>query len=178
MDILEELMEDAVKCGFSHVGPLDVSTIVLRKEARDAYAENKCGRYGVNWSCPPGCGTLEECEQMIRKYHRGILVQTTGDIDTFNYESYLEVGRRHNGLFDEFARIVRKKVPGALLAGAAACSNCESCTYPDAPCRFPDRLSYPMEGLGMIVSQVCRDNGLKYHYGSGTITYIACVLID
>jgi len=178
MDILEELMLDAESCGFSHYGELDASTIEVYKAARDACAENKCNRYGTNWSCPPGCGTLNECLDKIRQFKRGILVQTTGDIDPFKYDTYLEVGRQHNRRFAEYCRIVKQKVPGALLCGANACENCSECTYPDAPCRFPDLLSYPMEGMGMMVSEVCKRNGMKYHYGSGTITYISCVLID
>ena len=177
-DIIDELIADALDCGLSHVGPLDVSTIVIHKEARDACAENKCGRYGTNWSCPPGCGTLEECERLIRRYSRGVIVQTTGEIDVFDYDTYLEVGKRHHELFSRFARTVRKKAPDALLCGGSSCSGCSECTYPDAPCRFPERLSYPMEGLGMMVYEVCRDNGLKYNYGNGTLTYIGCVLVD
>ena len=41
-DIIDELIGDALDCGFSHAGPLDVSTIVIHKEAREACAENKC----------------------------------------------------------------------------------------------------------------------------------------
>ena len=132
----------------------------------------------TNWSCPPGCGTLEECERLIRRYSRGVIVQTTGEIDVFDYDTYLEVGKRHHELFSRFARTVRKKAPDALLCGGSSCSGCSECTYPDAPCRFPERLSYPMEGLGMMVYEVCRDNGLKYNYGNGTLTYIGCVLVD
>ena len=33
-----------------------------------------------------------------------------------------------------------------------------------------------MEGYGLFVTQICRDNGLSYHYGERTITYTACVL--
>jgi hypothetical protein len=35
-----------------------------------------------------------------------------------------------------------------------------------------------MEGYGMVVSDVCRDNALPYYYGPNTITYTACALLD
>ena len=178
MDIIDELLVEAEKCGFSHYGKLDADTIEVYQAARDACAENKCKRYGTNWSCPPGCGTLDECLKKIRRYKRGVIVQTTGDIDQFNYESYTRLGKEHNERFAGFARLVKDRVPGALLCGANACSGCEKCTYPDAPCRFPETLSYPMEGMGMMVFEVCRRNGLKYNYGPGTLTYISCVLVD
>ncbi|MDR0628659.1 MAG: DUF2284 domain-containing protein [Treponema sp.] len=37
---------------------------------RDVCAVNKCMAYGTNWSCPPACGTLEECEARIRRSFR------------------------------------------------------------------------------------------------------------
>ena len=30
----------------------------------------------------------------------------------------------------------------------------------------------------MIVSDVCKNNGLKYYYGPGTLTYTGCVLLE
>ncbi|MDR1217403.1 MAG: DUF2284 domain-containing protein [Oscillospiraceae bacterium] len=51
------------------------------------------------------------------------------------------------------------------------------CVYPDAPCRFPDKLAYSMEACGLFVSRVCTDNGLKYNHGKDTICYTACFLL-
>ncbi len=65
-----------------------------------------------------------------------------------------------------------------MIIGTGACTRCEKCTYPDKPCRFPDKMTSSMEALGMVVSDVCRDNGIPYYYGQGTITYVGCVLID
>ena len=33
-----------------------------------------------------------------------------------------------------------------------------------------------MESYGLFVTQICRDNGTKYHHGENTITYCACIL--
>ena len=89
----------------------------------------------------------------------------------------LETGVCHLWM-KKFAEMVRREIPGAMVMGASACMGCKQCTYPDAPCRFPDKLSHPMEGLGMIVSDVCKANGVKYYYGPGTLTYTGCILTD
>ena len=175
---LEFWKAKALECGFSHVGELDVDTIQVRQEARDACAANKCNKYGTNWSCPPGCGTLEECSEAIHKYKHGLLVQTTGEIDPLDYESFMNLAKEHGVHFKAFSALVKEQAPGAMLIGVSACNTCQKCTYPDAPCRFPDKLSHPMEGLGMIVSDVCKANGLPYYYGAGTLTYTGCVLFD
>ena len=112
---LEYWKEKALACGFSHVGELDVDTIELRKEARDACAENKCHNYGKNWSCPPGCGTLEECDAKIRKFKRGLLVQTTGEIDSLDFDGFMELGKNHGEAMKKFAELVRRELPGAVL---------------------------------------------------------------
>jgi predicted metal-binding protein len=56
--------------------------------------------------------------------------------------------------------------------------HCKTCTYPDAPCRFPEKMSASMEALGMVVSDVCKDNKLPYYYGAGTLTFVGCVLLE
>ena len=76
--MLSKIAEEA---GFSAWAPLDISTIELKKEVRDMCAVNSCGQYGKRWSCPPGCGTLEECAQQVAAYQNGILVQTTGQLE-------------------------------------------------------------------------------------------------
>ena len=125
---LEYWKEKAASCGFTHVGELDVDTIELRQEARDACAENKCHSYGKNWSCPPGCGTLEECDARIRKYKKGVLVQTTGEVDSLDFESFMELGRTT-------PRISRNSPPwsGRSCRGPCSSGSPPAKTAPNAP---------------------------------------------
>jgi predicted metal-binding protein len=175
----EALKEEALSCGFSHVGDLNADTIVLRPEVRAACAENKCHSYGKNWVCPPGCGTLEECGEQIHSYKRGLILQTTGEMeDSFDVEAMMELAERQGKNMSEFASRIRKRYPGALVLGDGQCRNCKTCTYPDAPCRFPEKRSSAMEAYGMVVSEVCAKNDIPYYYGPGTLTYVGCILIE
>ena len=175
----EELIAAGEKAGFTHVAPLDVSTIHLLDEVRDMCATNTCGAYGTKWSCPPGCGTLEECRERMRGYSRGILVQTVGKLeDEMDYESMTETSQRHKETFLKFYEQLRPQFPNMLAAGTGGCTQCPTCTYPDAPCRFPEKAIPSMEAYGLWVSKVCEQSGMPYYYGPGTITYSACVLID
>ena len=65
-----------------------------------------------------------------------------------------------------------------LPIGAGCCTKCKVCTYPDAPCRFPDQAFSSMEAYGMLVTQVCKANGLEYYYGPCTIAYTSCYLLE
>ena len=77
-DFTERYLSIAEDCGFDHASPLDVSTLQVEAWVRDTCAEDKCHAYGHNWTCPPACGTLEECEAEMQKYEHGILLQVTG----------------------------------------------------------------------------------------------------
>jgi predicted metal-binding protein len=178
-DPIDAVKELARECGFSYTGALDVSTIRVRTEVRDACAANKCNAYGKKWSCPPACGTLEECEARLRKYQRGLILQTSGELeDALDGEAMMQIAEDHGKHLDDFGAKLHDLFPKSLLIGAGACKRCETCTYPGAPCRFPDKMIASMEALGMVVSDVCKDNGLPYYYGPNTMTYVSCVLID
>ena len=73
---MEEWIEKAKALGFNHAAPLDPATLVPRADIRAMCAMDRCGAYGKNWTCPPFCGTLEECAAALQKYSRGILLQT------------------------------------------------------------------------------------------------------
>ena len=137
-----ELKELAMACGFSHVGDLDADTIEIHPEVRDYCVKNKCQSYNRNWVCPPGCGTLEECEQILRRYKRGLILQTTGALeDSLDYEGMMEAKEKHGKHMNQFSDEIRRRFPGALIIGDSQCQQCKVCTYPTAPCRFPDKKS-------------------------------------
>lgn len=174
----EELCQQGEQAGFTHVAPLKVSTIQLMQEVRDMCATNTCGAYGTKWSCPPGCGTLEECRQRLQGYSEGILVQTVGTLeDEMDYEGMTDASQRHQKAFLKFYEQLRAQYPDMLAVGTGGCTQCKTCTYPDQPCRFPDKMVSSMEAYGMLVSQVCKDNDLPYYYGKCTIAYTACFLL-
>lgn len=126
----EQLREMALDSGFSYTAPLNTDTIELKQEVRDMCAQG-CQQYAKRWSCPPGCGSLEELHA-----------------SQFSF----------------------------LPLGTGCCMICETCTYPDTPCRFPQKKISSMEAYGMLVSEICQKNQLKYYYGPNTISYVACVL--
>lgn len=160
-----------MKCVDAH------SSLVHPMQAvRDMCAADKCRAYGKNWTCPPACGTLEQCAARMASYERGILLQTVGHLQkSIDTRGYAQTEQRHLHNFQVFCDRLRREYPNALCLGAGGCRVCKQCAYPE-PCRFPDKACSSMEGYGLFVTQVCRDNGLKYYYGSGTICYSACVL--
>ena len=174
----EQLAKMAEEAGFSAWAPLDMSTIELKPEVRDMCATNTCGQYAKRWSCPPGCGTLEECTQRLTACTHGILVQSYGDIeDGFDFEAMMEIESDHKDHFSEMYEALREAGASVLAIGAGCCTQCAKCTYPDEPCRFPDKMIASMEAYGMVVLEACKANGLTYYYGADQMAYTSCFLL-
>lgn len=175
---MEKLKEMGRQQGFSEIAPLHCSTIELRQEVRQMCESNTCHMYGRCWSCPPGCGSLEECRERIGYYTEGILVQTIGELeDALDGEGMMETEARHKESFYAFEKVLRKQFPDMLAIGAGCCTRCSTCTYPGEPCRFPKQAFSSMEAYGMLVTQVCQSNHLPYYYGPCTIAYTSCYLL-
>ena len=173
---MKKWIDIALSLGFSAAVPLDTATLIPRKDVRAMCASDKCRAYGKNWTCPPHCGTLADCTAKIQSHHRGILLQTVGQLEkTIDTKGYRRTEQQHLQQFHAFCELLRRDYPDALCLGSGGCRICETCAFPE-PCRFPEKACSSMEGYGLFVTQVCRDNGLPYHYGEKTVTYTACVL--
>ncbi|HBT96067.1 MAG TPA: metal-binding protein [Coriobacteriia bacterium] len=192
-----DICEIICSCGFSAVGRFDAGSLDSREEVRDMCAADKCAAYNRSWSCPPACGDLNHFQALLRRYKTGHVIQTVVLMeDPFDYEA-IEAGMREHVdrtrvLFD---RLIASGKPAAiwarseeesplpegsegefLLLGAGACTICVSCTYPDAPCIFPEKVYPSMEAAGLLVSDVCDRAEVPYYHGPGTIAFCSCVL--
>ena len=108
----KELEKQGLAHGFSHVASLDCSTIDLMSEVRAMCEKNTCHRYGKCWSCPPGCGSLEECQKIIDAYQHGIIVQTVGELeDELDGETMMETEALHKEHFLSLEKELRKQYP-------------------------------------------------------------------
>lgn len=174
----DALMDAAKAAGFTCAAPLSVRTIRLYDEVRDMCSANTCGQYGKNWCCPPHCGSLEACREKLSGYEHGLLVQTVGQMeDCFDAEGIQQTERAHKAHFLALYGQLEKAFPRLLPLSAGCCTRCETCTCPDAPCRFPDKKFSSMEAFGMLVQEVCKANHLSYYYGKNTIAYTSCFLL-
>ncbi len=174
----DELVREAIDTGFSQAGELNIEALVFMPEVRDMCRADRCRMYGRNWRCPPGCGSIEDAAKQASRYTYGLIVQTVGRMeDDFDYETIAATGEKHKTDFMTLVKRVKKRYPGILPMGAGTCTLCESCTYPDAPCRFPEDSVSSMEAYGLWVSKVCELSGIPYNNGKQTITYTSCYLL-
>ena len=172
----EDAARLAEEAGFSHWGVFLADGLRFLPDVRDMCSANRCHMYNKCWSCPPGCGTLEDSREKAAQYSWGILLQTTAELeDDYDAETMMEAEEQQKERLDVFCKELAGKEE-MLPMGSGACTICQKCTYPDAPCRFPDRMITSMEAYGLVVSEVCQLADTPYYYGPLTITYSSCVL--
>ena len=165
--------------GFDRAAPLCMDALIPRQEVREMCASGRCRRYDHCWSCPPACGSLEHTARQMASYRRGVLVQTIGRLrDAFDYEGIEATQQRHKSAFAALARQARFLCPDCLPLTAGSCTLCHKCTWPDRPCRFPQKRLSSMEAYGLLVSDVCLRSGLQYNYGPDTICFTSCLLFE
>lgn len=174
----ERAIELAAEAGFDHSGIVRVEKLKFKEEVRDMCAADRCNMYDKCWSCPPGCGTIEDSRIMASEYDWGIIVQSTGEMeDDFDVEVMMETGELEKERLNAYVELIKNDGEKEYLPmGAGACTICAECTYPDAPCRFPDKMITSMEAYGLVVAEVCQLADTPYYYGPLTITYTGCVL--
>lgn len=171
------LRENGLKAGFTEVVPLDCSALQAEPQVRQMCAS--CHRYEKSWSCPPACGTLEECRERMAGYTKGILVQTVGELeDELDGLGMRKAQERHQESMLRFLKELQKTYPNVLALGAGCCDLCSECTYPEQPCRFPENMIFSVESHGILVSELCRANQMKYYYGKNRISYTGCYLLE
>lgn len=165
------------KAGVYQSGIVDTDRIRLLTEVRKMCEVNTCRQYGRSWACPPALGTLEECRERIRKFDKMIVFSVKYDLeDSFDYEG-MKAGMVH---FKEVCRKinmeVRQEIKEFMILSNEGCDLCETCTYPDAPCRFPEQAHGSLEGYGVLVSELAGQAGIRYINGANTVTYFGGIL--
>ena len=162
-------------------GFVPISEFIFNKSFYDICATNKCGKYGTNWSCPPGAGTYEELLKSIHRFDTGLVIQTVWTIaDSFDIEGMLDSGKKHDKILRPLVKNLRMVIPApALILSAGACELCETCSYVlKRPCIMPDKAFGSLEAHGVDVTALVTNCGLKYNNGPNTVSYVGVVMFN
>ena len=131
-----------------------VDTEELEFSERIRYiCEHECPMYGKSWACPPGPGTVPECEGKCRSYTRG----------------------DHEEITKMAADMVRQQAEDVYVLSSEACAICEECAYPNEPCRHPERMNPCIESHGIILSALAEKYGVEFQYGGNIVTWFSLI---
>lgn len=178
MNKIERIASDQ---SFDCMGTCSAKELVARPEVRSMCSAGKCRVYGRSWACPPACGELEDFQEQMNSYAHCLVVQTVAEMeDDFDFETMDEAGSLHKQRVLDLVEALDAAGLSAetMTLSAGTCTLCQECTYPDAPCRFPEKRLVSMEAAGLVVSEVCELADIPYNHGPQTIAYSGCVLYN
>lgn len=129
--------------------------------------ETECPMYGKTWACPPGVGTVEECQAKCLSYPEFLLISTVTEVDDIeNIEQTLATRADHEAITREAAELIRAQDCETMTLSTEACAICKECTYPHGPCRYPDKMYPCVESHGILVTELCEKLGIEFFNGN------------
>ena len=129
--------------------------------------ETECPMYGKTWACPPGVGSVAECVARCRRYPEALLLTTAIEVrDIEDMDETLMTRGAHEAVAREAEKLLRAQGVETYVLSTEACTICEDCAYPDAPCRFPDMMYPCVESHGILVTDIAEQYGIEFLSGN------------
>jgi len=166
--------------GFAAAAVVDTDKIVFDPMFRPYCEENLCGQYGVNYSCPPDCGTPEEMKQRILTHKKALVLQTIWEIPDFTDKPVIKAAKgSHNRGSLKLLRIFRENGIDCFPAGASGCALCTPCALSRGePCTYPDLRYSCLSAYCIFVKKLADEAGMEYSPGDGLVAFFGMILFD
>jgi len=132
--------------------------------------------YGTTWACPPAVGTVEECKKSCLSYEEFLMIATVNEVaDIENMELTLATRKEHEAITAQVAKLMKEQGADIKVLSTEACTICDKCTYPNAPCRFPERMFPCVESHGILVTDLAEKCGIEFFNGN-IVTWFSVIL--
>ena len=134
-------------------------------------------RYGSSWACPPAVGTVEECRARCLLYPDALLITTMTEVDDLaDIEGTLATRAPHEEITRQVNQLLREQGVETYPLSTESCAICETCTYPDAPCRHPERMFPCVESHGILIIDTAERLGIEFQPGGNVVTWFSLIL--
>ncbi|MDE6896482.1 MAG: DUF2284 domain-containing protein [Lachnospiraceae bacterium] len=173
----KKLVDLALELGFADAAIIDTDKLVFVPAFRTLCEENQCGKYGVNYACPPACGTVEEMKEKVLCWKQALVMQTMWDIeDPLDSAQIKPAKSAHNQLTRQLIDQVDE--PG-LMIGVSGCSLCDPCAITTGePCRFPKMQCSCMSAYCIFVKEMTALCHMDYECAPGITTFFSMFCFD
>ncbi len=139
--------------------------------------EHECPQYGKSWSCPPAVGTVEECKARCQKFEGGFLFTTVAEVsDMLNMPEMLATRMEHEEITRQVRDLFQEQCEELQVLSTESCAVCETCAYPDGPCRHPEKMFPCIESYSILVTDLSERYGITYLNGSNVVTWFSLIL--
>jgi predicted metal-binding protein len=160
-------------CEYAFIRPEEISFL----EQVRYICRTECPRYGHSWSCPPAVGTVEECQNRCEKYTGGFIFTTIAEVtDAANMEETLSTRGEHEKITRKIRDCFEDNCQEVFALSTESCAICKDCTYPEAPCRHPDRMIPCIESYGILVTALAEKHGISFMNEGNVVTWFGLLL--
>lgn len=176
----EEIIAMALDESFAAAQIVDTCNIVFDPSFRPYCEENLCGQYGVNYSCPPTCGTPEEMMARILAHKKALVLQTIWQVPDYSDMSVIKPAKAsHNAAELRLVRRLRAQGLDGLIVGTSGCALCTPCALTQGkPCNFPDLKYSCMSAYCIFVKKLADVCGMEYDCGDGLLAFFGMYVFD
>lgn len=70
---------------------------------------------------------------------------------------------------------MRHEAKDTLTLSTEACAVCAHCSWPDAPCRHPDRMFPCVESHGIVVTDLAERAGVDFYAEGNLVTWFSLI---
>ena len=138
--------------------------------------EHECPMYNKTWACPPAVGSVEECKNRCLQFEDALMIATITEVsDIANIEETLTTRSDHEEITREVLEIVRRQAKDTMVLSTEACAVCESCAWPDAPCRCRDKMFPCVESHGIVVTDLAERAGIDFLAEGNLVTWFSLI---
>ena len=137
--------------------------------------EHECPMYGRSWACPPGVGSVCDCQTKCLSYENCLMISTIVEVaDITNINETLATRPEHEAVTNQVRDLMRQLGTDPYILSTEACALCDRCAILDGqPCRFPEKMHPCVESHGINVVPVLEDRGLEFQFGANVVTWIS-----
>ena len=169
--LLEQKLMDLPLYIYEHIDPRN-----LEFSSRIRWiCENECPMYGKTWACPPGVGTVLQCQGKCMQYENCLLVSTITEVyDIADMEETLATRPGHEEVTNQVAEILKELGAEPYVLSTEACTICEHCAIAEnKPCRYPEKMHPCVESHGINIIPTLESCGIEFQYGENIVTWVS-----
>lgn len=165
-ELLELIREEGFAAAF-----ISPERIPVESAFRMFCEENRCGKYGANYSCPPDCGEVAALQEKLLREEKAVILTSHWEVDGYEDKEAVQFARKaHNEAILRVMDGVRKGGLQGFAAGYGGCALCNPCKRVlGEPCAFPEKRMSCMSAYCINVSELAQRCGLEFSWDPGKL---------
>ncbi|WP_457556935.1 DUF2284 domain-containing protein [Candidatus Harpocratesius sp.] len=129
-----------------------------------------CPNFGFNWSCPPYSSTIKETRATLSTYQYFWLIRIKISVYSHPIKIWSKIkdSKQFELITDILNDFLEKFRDSHAMETIYFCSECRickkkgyKCTCPDEPCRYPNKIQFSPESVGIDIFKTFRELKLE-----------------